>query len=236
MARRGLLTGIRAVYFDAVGTLIHPEPPAAEIYAAVGRRHGSRLAVEEIRRRFRAAWNEEEKQDEAAGWTTSAARETQRWQRIVAAVLTDVRDLPACFAELYDYFGKASAWRCDPQAADVLTELVRRGYGVGLASNNDARLRNVVAGLNALSRLQHLVISAEIGWRKPASAFFAEVGRRAGWAPAQLLHVGDDPINDLQGATQAGLNAVLFGTKLSRETERMGFVMQLSELLEISTS
>lgn len=234
MVHRGLWTDIRAVYFDAVGTLLHPEPSAAEVYAAVGRRHGGRLGVEEIHRRFRVAWNQEEKRDEAAGWTTSAAREYQRWQRIVAAVLTDVADFSACFAELYDYFGKTSAWRCDPEVGDVLTELVRRGYGIGLASNNDSRLRNVVGGLPALAPLQHLVISAEIGWRKPALEFFAEVCRRSGFSPPHLLHVGDHPIHDLQGAVQAGLKGVLFGTKLSEETERTGFVLQLSELLEIS--
>src|ERR1700693_3322915 len=32
---------IRAVAFDAVGTLIHPDPPAGEVYAAVGPRFGS---------------------------------------------------------------------------------------------------------------------------------------------------------------------------------------------------
>src|SRR5207302_1039003 len=47
---------VRAVFFDAVGTLIHPEPPAGAVYAEVGRRHGSRLTAAEIARRFAAAF------------------------------------------------------------------------------------------------------------------------------------------------------------------------------------
>ena len=37
------LTGVRAVAFDAVGTLIYPEPPVAQVYAAVGRRKPATL-------------------------------------------------------------------------------------------------------------------------------------------------------------------------------------------------
>ena len=42
---------VQAIFFDAVGTLIFPQPTAAAIYAEVGRRHGSRLAIDEIRDR-----------------------------------------------------------------------------------------------------------------------------------------------------------------------------------------
>src|SRR5438067_2160826 len=83
---------IRAVAFDAVGTLIHPEPSAAEVYASIGRRFGSRLEVAEIRTRFRAAFAEQEVIDRASGWVTSEERERHRWQDIVARVLDDVRD------------------------------------------------------------------------------------------------------------------------------------------------
>ena len=47
MAAGALLGDARAVFFDAVGTLLHPDPSAAEVYAGVGRRYGSRLSVSE---------------------------------------------------------------------------------------------------------------------------------------------------------------------------------------------
>src|SRR5207249_1370969 len=79
-----------AVVFDAVGTLIHPDPPAAEVYAAAGQRFGSRHAADAIRTRFRAAFAREEAVDHAAGHRTDDAREIRRWQAIVATVLDDV--------------------------------------------------------------------------------------------------------------------------------------------------
>ena len=39
---------IRAVFFDAVGTLIHPEPAAATVYARIGQRFGTRLGVGDL--------------------------------------------------------------------------------------------------------------------------------------------------------------------------------------------
>ena len=68
------LAAIRAVYFDAVGTLIHPDPPAPQVYGAIGKKYGSRLPVAEIARRFREAFGEEEAKDRQANWVTSEAR------------------------------------------------------------------------------------------------------------------------------------------------------------------
>jgi putative hydrolase of the HAD superfamily len=202
---------VRAVFFDAVGTLIHPEPSAAAVYAAVAGSLGSRLTEAEIAARFRAAFAREEAFDRANGLRTGEERERRRWRHIVAAVLPDVCDGERCFEELFAHFARPGAWRCDPQAAAVLAELERRGYVLGMASNYDSRLRTVAAGLPELRPLRHLVISSEVGWRKPAPEFFAALCERTELAPAEILLVGDDRVNDYDGATAAGLRAVLVG-------------------------
>jgi putative hydrolase of the HAD superfamily len=222
----------RALYFDAVGTLIHPEPAAAAVYAEVGRRHGSRLSGAEIRPRFAAAFRREEDVDRAAGWRTSEVRERQRWQRIVAAVLEDVRDPEACFHELYDHFARPEAWRCEPAAATVLPELRRRGLVVGLASNYDRRLRTVVAGLAPLSEIENLIISSEIGWRKPARPFFDAVCKQAGVSVREVMHIGDDFANDYAGAAAAGMQTVLVGDGGPAGTRCVAAVEELLKILD----
>lgn len=202
---------IRAIVFDAVGTLLHPEPPAAEVYAEVGCRHGSRLGVEDIRRRSRAAFDAEERRDRDAGLRTSEERERLRWRAIVAAVLTDVADFDSCFHELFEHFRRPGAWRCAPGTGRILAALQARGLGLGLASNYDRRLFDVAAGLPELACLDHVVISSEVGWRKPSRRFFEKVCAILRLPAAEILHVGDDPANDYEAACQAGLAVALSG-------------------------
>jgi putative hydrolase of the HAD superfamily len=226
-----MLAGIRAVFFDAVGTLIHPDPPAPVVYARVGRRFGSRLGEAEVRARFRKAFAREEAADRKADWRTDEGRELLRWQAIVLAVLDDVSDPEACFRELHRHFGLPEAWRLEAGALAVLRDLSQRGYLLGLASNYDHRLRSVASGLPPLGDIPHLVISSEIGWRKPAGSFFAALGRVERTPPGQILYVGDDPANDYDGASAAGLRAVLFDPR-HKGPSGVSRVTRLGQLVE----
>jgi putative hydrolase of the HAD superfamily len=201
---------VYAVAFDAVGTLIHPDPSAATVYAAIGRRFGSRLRIKEIRSRFTAAFAEQERIDAQNGLATSEEREYRRWQDIVAHVLDDVTDPDRCFAELYAHFGRPDAWRVDDGAAEILARLQHAGYPVVLASNYDHRLRGVVAGLEALASIECLVISSEVGWRKPAPRFFGILTSTLALTARDVLYIGDDLVNDFEGARDARLHALLY--------------------------
>jgi putative hydrolase of the HAD superfamily len=224
-----LSPGVRAVYFDAVGTLIYPDPPAPVVYAAAGRARGSRLDVPEVAARFRAAFRREEEEDRRLGLRTDEGREARRWRRIVATVLDDVTDPEGCFQELFAHFARPDAWRCLPEAGPVLRELARRGYVLGLASNYDGRLRSVAAGRQDLEAVRRFVISSEVGWRKPAGEFFAAVCREAGLPPDQVALVGDDRVNDYEGARAAGLRPVFFDPegKSGDLTPRIGALREL---------
>ncbi len=202
--------GTLTIFFDAVGTLIYPEPPAEEVYTEIGQRHGSRYSAREIAWRFAAAFAREEEIDWVQNLRTSEARERRRWQTIVRTVLGDVRDPAGCFEGIYQHFAQPRAWRCDPDVERVLQALAGRGYRLGLASNYDRRLRRVAAGLPCLCGLQPVVISSEVGWRKPAAEFYATLCRSVDLPAEKILYIGDDPANDYAGAVAAGLHAVLF--------------------------
>jgi putative hydrolase of the HAD superfamily len=207
---RRVPTGVRAIFFDAVGTVIHPEPSAGDAYAIIGRRFGSRLGAVEVRQRFGTAFKCQEEEDLRRGLRTDEKRERERWQRIVAEVLDDVTDRGGCFEALYQHFTQPASWRCDAHTATVIRTLLDQGYRVGLASNFDHRLRNVTSGLPALAGVSPLVISSEVGWKKPAPTFFSALCRNVALTPEQVLLVGDDPDNDLAGAIAAGMHALLF--------------------------
>jgi putative hydrolase of the HAD superfamily len=219
------------VFFDAVGTLIYPEPPAPAVYAAVGRRFGSRLDEATIRTRFRAAFRRQEEADYARNLRTDEPREFARWRAIVREVLDDVVDAEKCFQELYAHFARADAWRCEPQTAEVLAELAARGHVLGIASNFDHRLRGLVENMPALKPVRRLVISSEIGYRKPSRLFFTAMCVYTVTMPEQILYVGDDPVNDYAGARAAGLQAVLLDPDERNSVPAEARINSLSDLL-----
>lgn len=223
------------VFFDAVGTLLHPDPPAPMAYAAVGRRFGSRLDEATVRLRFRAAFRRQEEADKDANLRTNETREVARWQAIVREVLDDVADAETCFQELYAHFARPDAWRCEPGTSEMLAMLAARGHVLGIASNFDHRLRGLVENMPALRPIRYLVISSEIGWRKPAPEFFAAMCQQAASAPEQVLYVGDDPVNDYEGAQAAGLQAVLFAPDKSIAVPAEVYINALSDILDLYT-
>ena len=202
---------VRAVFFDAIGTLIAPVVHPAHTYIEVASRYGAELPEGLISGRFRAAFQREEEADEQAGWRVDEERERQRWRRIVATCLSEVSDIESCFRDLWEHFSRPEAWRPHPQAAEVLAELQARGLVVGIASNFDARLLSVLEEIGELSLVRGCcVISSLVGFRKPAAEFFEAVVASANSPHQSVLFVGDQPRNDVAGARAAGLRAVLY--------------------------
>ena len=219
---------IRAVVFDAVGTLIHPAVPAPQKYAEVAARYGCHSSVEEIRSRFLLAFRAEELLDRANGWTTSEAREVERWRRIVAGTITDDDD---CFRELYDHYARPDAWAVDADAARDFAGLRERGLVLGLASNYDSRLESVVEGHAELRGLRpNIVISSRVGHRKPGGAFFEAVQSLVGFSADEIAFVGDDVENDFEGAKAAGMAVILLDPR-GRFPEIAVRITKLGELV-----
>ena len=223
------LTGVRAVFFDAVGTLLYPAAPVAITYRHAALRHGVSIEEATIRHRLRDAFVRQEQLDQVTGWRTSEAREVERWRHIVHDTLREVDRPEPCFAELWDWFRNPSAWKTHPETAVVLAELSARGLTLGMASNFDARLAEIVSAKSELQPLAtRLVISSLVGWRKPAPEFFAAIMATVPLAAEQILFVGDDRRNDYEGAIAAGMRAVL----LSNESTEGGSVT-IATLMEM---
>lgn len=223
---------IHAIVYDAVGTLIHVQPTVAAIYQDVGRRFGSQLGSDEIQKRFPIAFAKQDRFDSETSWRTSEVREQERWCAIVGHVLDDVSDSVGCFDELFKAFGMPSAWRCDPDGANLLANLHQRGIRQALASNYDSRLRAVLAPMPIAPYLEAIVISSEIGWRKPAPEFFAHVATTLQLPPEAILFVGDDRNNDYEGARRAGMQGLLLDPRKKHLELGADRMERLGDLIE----
>lgn len=201
---------IDGLILDAVGTIIEPEPSVAQAYAETADRQGIVLDPAEVKRRFGRFFRVDEIDERLGHLVTDEPTEADRWRRIVGNVLPELPDPDQAFAELWDHFGRASAWRTFDDVVASLSALRSAGIEFVIASNFDARLRNVARGLVELAGCaDRLVISSEVGFRKPHPSFYRAARARLGLPSDRVLCVGDDEENDLRGPENAGLRGLL---------------------------
>ena len=116
-------------------------------------------------------------------------------------------DDPAVVAAVDAYFDRYRAEIvCFDGTVAAVAELGRE-FRLGLVSNfTDPR--PVRATLDATGLDAHfgaVVISAELGRRKPHRDIFAHALAELGAEPGRALYVGDDPVDDVAGAAAAGM-------------------------------
>jgi len=220
---------IRYVLFDAVGTLIYPDPPVADAYFAAGQRFGSQLTRGEIAERFHnwfgVIFVRHSRVPEQ--FITSESFEHDRWRALVSKVFDDVREPDPLFEELWRHFGRSESWRLFDDVGETWTRLQKRGYELGIASNFDRRLRTIVAGHPALAPCRHVFLSSEVGHAKPSPCYFEEVQRRLHAQPSEILIVGDDLENDVIAPRRALWHVVA----VSREKSCANALFSLQDLL-----
>ncbi len=96
-----------------------------------------------------------------------------------------------------------------PEAEAVMEELKEIGIPLYVVSNWDVALTTVLDDLGWTRYMSGIVASAKIGSEKPDDTIFEEALRAAGLPRDRVVHVGNDPISDIQGAAAAGIDAIL---------------------------
>jgi putative hydrolase of the HAD superfamily len=203
---------IRAVTLDVAGTLVAPREPVGRTYARVARAHGIAADETVVERAFRDAFRAAPPLafPEAAA-TERAHLERAWWRDVVAVALGVPRTEPrldACVDALYAHFAHAAGWRVYPDVLPALEALRARRLRTAVVSNFDGRLPGLLDELGIGRCVDAVVWSSDVGAAKPAAAIFLEAVRRLGVAPAETIHVGDDPDADACGAKRAGLRVI----------------------------
>lgn len=208
---------LRAVTFDLTGTLIHA-PRLGEIYSEVLGRHGVKVAPERAASLVREVWRELDCLAHPARDRFVAHPQGARgwWRRLLERFCERLEKPPPdpfAAAELFERFAGPDAWEIYPEVGDVLTELRRMGFKLGLVSNWDERLPRLLDGLDLAAPFDAVVYSQEVGAEKPHQRVFGTALDRLDLPPARVLHVGDRRRQDVEGARAVGMHALL----LSRE-------------------
>jgi len=209
---------MNTVFFDAADTLFYIKDGLGNTYARVARKYGANPSPDDIKKAFSKAFRSQPPL--AFGSVTKSEREAlekEWWRKVVEEVYTEIGmfdDFDNHFDELFEVF-RSDAWTLFPETGDVLSDLKSKGYNLGIISNFDSRVYDVMKRLGIYEYFDTLVISSEAGYAKPEHMIFSIALERTGTDPAQTLHIGDDLHNDFHGARALGIKALL----LDREGE-----------------
>src|SRR5689334_13914819 len=100
---------IRYILFDAVGTLIYPQPAVASAYETAATAHGLSLPFTTIQSRFAAAYDRVFRRE--PDLATNEVRERQRWRAVVAEVFCESPEMIDSLLEhLWQHFARGEHW------------------------------------------------------------------------------------------------------------------------------
>ena len=229
------ISSIKAVYFDAAGTLITPARRLGESYAAIAANYGKAVSPNEMLERFRVCFDGAPRlafPSRAPGEFDSLER--RWWKSLVAEVFAPwgrFEDFDAFFEELFAYFADPAAWTLYPEVLDTLAALKEQGMVLAVISNFDARLVPILHGLGAGAWFEDIFVSSRVGYAKPDRQIFDVALARHGLSAASALHVGDSETNDLRGAQNAGLAALLIDRTLPADRPVIDRINSLREIV-----
>jgi putative hydrolase of the HAD superfamily len=91
----------------------------------------------------------------------------------------------------------------------TLDRLKQMEVRMGVLSNWDYSLHRVIEGFGLTKYFEFVLASMEEGVEKPDSRFFEIARKKLGLPAGEILHVGDNPVDDLRGAREVGFGALL---------------------------
>ncbi|NXT30557.1 HDHD3 protein, partial [Syrrhaptes paradoxus] len=110
---------------------------------------------------------------------------------------------------LYRDFCSAQNWEVLPGAGETLCRCCQRGFRMGVVSNFDNRLENILEQCNLRHHFEFVLTSEEAGFAKPDRRIFEKALHRVGVSPEQAAHIGDDYTRDYRAARAVGMHSFL---------------------------
>jgi putative hydrolase of the HAD superfamily len=112
-----------------------------------------------------------------------------------------------------------------PESEEVLHRLKEMGAKVYAVSNWDIELVKVLDDLGWSGYFDEVIASAVVGVEKPAGEIFEEALRVGNVSRDRVVHVGNDPVTDIVGASRAGIDTVLVDRRGNVEAPQATFVI-----------
>lgn len=203
---------VKAILFDCVGTLFRVEADHGlqlkllhERLKAEGFNLNYQTFMEAYRKAYAKYWKirrEELKEVSNMVWVAEALR--------LAGLEASSRD-PAIERAVKDYFQPYLEAVKPVECLPSLFEELKEQFKLGVVTNFTyaPAMREILSSIGVVNFLDVVVISQEVGWRKPHPEIFKAALKGLKVNPEEALLVGDDPHDDVAGAKKMGIKAVL---------------------------
>jgi putative hydrolase of the HAD superfamily len=186
----------KAVFLDALGTLVELEPPWLALAESLEMEVDERLVGA-----VRAEMDYYKRHAHEGRDPESLAELRRRCAEVLSGELGVEVRVPTMM--------DAIRFRAFADARPALEALRRLGLRLVSVSNWDISLPEVLERCGLLELVDGVVSSAGAGARKPDPAIFAPALELAGCGAEQALHVGDTPEEDVDAARAAGITVLL---------------------------
>jgi putative hydrolase of the HAD superfamily len=229
---------IKVVFFDAADTLFHVKGSVGEVYVSRARKYGVTASQETIQEAFSRAFADAP----PLAFSVNDPQEMKScerlwWFDVVHNVFYRVgmfKGFDDYFEEVFAYFANPEAWLLYPDTVATLAGLEERGLELGLVSNFDSRLYEILIGLGIDRFFESVTLSSVVGAAKPSPQIFHRALAKHAVTAKEALHVGDSVREDVRGAEAAGIRAVILD-RLGTQTDETNVVKiaQLNELFAL---
>jgi len=207
----------KAVFLDVGWTLVHPRRPLWTVLGEIVRESGGSATDEELERLVHGLAAADRKRAveafrSGAEYTDSDEAFRQSFAamgRIVFRASGLESDHGALTERTLQRFWELSNWEVFPDVVPALRRLRDRGIPVIALSNATTELAGFLDRIGLTPHLDHLVISAEEGIKKPDPRIFRVALNRAGVEAPEAVHVGDMYLEDVLGARGLGIRPFL---------------------------
>ncbi len=232
------MSRLKVIFFDAAGTLFHVKGSVGDVYLRYAEKYGV-SRTEASLAALNAAFDRVFHDAPSPIFAVTEPAELKRcerlwWFDIVHAVFYRVgmfEGFDEYFEEVFQAFDGALHWTLYPETLQVLKDFKVQGMELGIISNFDTRLFNVLRGLGLAELLDTVTISSLAKAVKPSPHIFRVALDKHAVDPEEAMHVGDSRTVDAEGAREARIAGVWLnrGSEGKREdpaTDFDGYTIQ----------
>jgi HAD superfamily hydrolase (TIGR01549 family) len=205
------LNNIRAVLFDVGNTLTTPD--WERIHTASRKFITTQFDAEDLQRHIsEILFKADNDKTFLNNLANKSIRTSWHFFRLYEELGLNQSQLEEMMTALDELHLERHLWtRLNEDVLDVFIQLKKKGLRIGVISNTeDGRLEDLLKAMKFVPHLDVYLDSYVIGLTKPDPKIFLKAVEVLGVAPEETLFIGDSYTQDIIGARNAGLRAVLF--------------------------